>query len=142
MSFLNKRGSVLIMVYLVLGVLLLLSSVFFTRTLSNRKLFDIDRERQEAFYLAEAAVDRGIAELDTDWSGSGVPSSAVSLGRGEYRLDVSGGAATKKILAGGYIPQAPSGAVASGSCNSSSSCRAGRTIEAIVKKYTPPSFFD
>ncbi|MGE5280513.1 MAG: hypothetical protein ACM3L6_07220, partial [Deltaproteobacteria bacterium] len=36
----------------------------------------------------------------------------------------------------------PSGAVTSGSCNSDANCRAGRTLEAVVKKYTPPSFFD
>ncbi len=147
----NKRGSVLIMVYMVLGVLLVLSSVFFTRIVSDRKLFDIGRERQEAFYLAEAAVDRGIVELKNDWSGyngTGILSSdAIPLGRGKYKIDVSSGATTsqRKILAGGYIllqppSTAPNGPVTASACNADANCRAGRVIEAIVTKEKPSNF--
>jgi len=127
----NKRGSVLIMVYVVLGALMLLSSVFFSRIVSDRKLFDIGRGRQEAFYLAEAAVDRGIAELDNSWSGySGTGGTPVALGRGEYEISVSVISATqKKILADGYIPDA-------------SSPQAERHIEAIAKKQSPLNFYD
>ncbi len=129
----NRRGSVLIMVYMVLGVLLVLSSVFFTRIVSDRKLFDIGRERQEAFYLTEAAVDKGIAELGKDaasWATYTGTASAQPLGRGEYEVTVSVISATqRKILADGYIP-------------SKASARTERHIEAVAKKQSPPNFYD
>ena len=126
----NRRGSVLIMVYVVLGVLFVLSSVFFTRVVSDRKLFDIGRERQEAFYLAEAAVDKGIVELNNNWATYSGTSSAQPLGRGEYEVTVSVISGTqRKVLADGYIP-------------TKASPRAERHIEAIAKKQSPPNFYD
>jgi len=145
MSLFNRRGSVLITVYVVLGVLLVLSSIFFMRTVSDRKLFDINRERQEAFYLAEAAVDRAVAELKGDWASYTGTASAQRLGRGFYKATVSGSGNQRTILAGGYVEAAPSGAVTSGlgPCNATSGCRAQRTIEAIVrKKESLDGFFD
>jgi hypothetical protein len=128
MPFLGRRGSVLILVYVVLGVLLVLSSVFFTRIVSDRKLFDIGRERQEAFYLAEAAVDKGIAGLNNSATYSGTP-TAVALGRGEYKVTVSGSGSQRTLRAYGYVP-------------SEAGARAARAIEAIVEKQSPPNFFD
>ena len=128
MPFLSRRGSVLITVYVVLGVLLVLSSVFFTRIVSDRKLFDISRERQEAFYLAEAAVDKGIAKLNSDATYTGT--LIDSLGRGAYNVTISGtGNNPRTLLAYGYVPV-------------SAPARATRAIEAIVEKTTPVDFYD
>lgn len=125
----NERGSILIVVYMILAVLLVMSSLFVSRTVTERKLFDISRERAEAFYLAEAAVDRGISELNANYAYAGT-ASAVPLGRGEYVVAVTTVSATqKRIDATGYIP-------------SQASPRTTRHIEAITRKYTPPNFFD
>jgi len=130
MSLLNRRGSVLVMVYAVLGVLLVLSGIFVARVVSDRKLFDIGRERQEAFYLAEAAVDEGIEELNNNWATYSGTASAQPLGRGEYEITVSTvSASQRQILADGYVP-------------TKASPRAERHLEAIAKKQTPPSFYD
>ncbi|MFA5038506.1 MAG: hypothetical protein WC732_02365 [Candidatus Omnitrophota bacterium] len=127
--FKGKRGSILVASYLVLAVLLILGTLFFSRIVSDRKLMDISRERLEAFYLAEAGVDRTIRELDDNfnYSGSGAP---VALGRGEYETVVTVLSSTRRSIdARGYIP-------------SKADARAQRRIEAIIRKQTPPNFYD
>ncbi|MBI5873878.1 MAG: hypothetical protein HZB36_07030 [Candidatus Omnitrophica bacterium] len=125
----RRRGSILIAAYIVLLSLLIFGGIFFARSISDRKLFDINRERQEAFYLAESAVDRGIEELRANSSYAGT-SSPVAFGRGEYEIVVTTLSSSRKmIMAYGYVPN-------------KTQKRAQRTIEVITKAETPPDFFD
>ena len=126
----NRKGSILITAYIILFVLLILGSVFFSRTISEKRLFDLSRERQEVFYLAEAGVDMALIGLTNNYSTYTGTSAPVSLGRGEFEAVVDTGSATrKKITASGYIP-------------SKAQKRVERRIEAITKKETPPNFYD
>ncbi|MFH1691623.1 MAG: hypothetical protein ABIC68_03495 [Candidatus Omnitrophota bacterium] len=131
---LKQKGSVLIIAYVFLFALLLLGGVFFSRSVADKKLFDIQRERTEAFYLAEAAVDRALVELKNNFAYTGT-TSVVDFMKGttkagEYEISVSPLTATRRqVITYGYIPV-------------KTSARAQRCIEAIVKKETPPNFFD
>jgi hypothetical protein len=108
---------------------MIFGGIFFAHSISDRKLFDINRERQEAFYLAEAAVDRGLEELRASSSYTGT-SSPVAFGRGEYEIVITTLSASRKmIMAYGYVPD-------------KAQKRAQRTIEVITKAETPPNFFD
>ncbi|MFH0877205.1 MAG: hypothetical protein V1863_03165 [Candidatus Omnitrophota bacterium] len=127
---LNRRGSVLIIAYSVLFVLLLFGGIFFSRTLADMKLFNINRERLESFYLAESAVGRGLVELASSYAYAGTGGVPWTLGRGEYELSVTSLSSDKRQLIGtGYVP-------------SKADNRAERRIEVVVKKTTPPNFFD
>lgn len=125
----GNKGSVLVASYIILTVLLLFGTIFFTRIVNDRKLLDISRERQEAFYLAEAGVDRAVDELNTDFSFAGT-ASPQALGRGEYEVTVTILSASRRSVdARGYVP-------------SKADTRASRRIEAIVRRQTPPNFYD
>ncbi len=124
----NKRGSILITAYIVLICLMIFGGIFFTRTVSDRKLFDMSRERQEAFYIAESAVDVGLSSLRASSSYAGT-SSPVAYGRGEYEVLVCSAVGSKKqIRACGYIPD-------------KSNKRAQRSLEVITKSGQPDDFF-
>lgn len=126
---LNHRGSVLIIAYSVLFILLMLGGIFFSRTLTDMKLFNINRERLEAFYLSEAGANRAMAELRANYNGY-MGTGATACGRGEYETSVATLSGTsKQILAYGYIP-------------SKAQARTRRSIEMITKKYSPPNFYD
>lgn len=125
----NRKGSLLITAYVVLLVLLAFGGIFFSRSIAEKKLFDIGRERTEAFYLAESGVDRALAELKANYAYAGT-ASPIAYGRGEYEAVVTSlSASRRKIMAYGYVPD-------------KAGKRAQRVIEAITKKETPPNFFD
>lgn len=124
----REKGSILVTSYLVLAVLLLMGALFFSRVLNDRKLFDISRERLEAFYLAEAGVDRTLQELNGNFNYAGT--GVVALGRGEYETTVTVLSSSRRSVdSSGYVP-------------SKANARAHRRIEAIIKKQTPPNFYD
>ncbi len=126
----NRKGSILITAYIILFVLLILGGIFFGRTISDRRFFDITRERTEAFYLAEAGVDTALVGLANNYGSYAGTAGPVSLGRGEFEASVDTLSSTrKKILALGYVP-------------SKAQKRAERRIEVITKKETPPDFYD
>ncbi|HAJ57808.1 MAG TPA: hypothetical protein DCL35_08645 [Candidatus Omnitrophica bacterium] len=126
---LNQRGSILIAAYIILLSLLAFGGIFFSRSVSDRKLLDINRERQEAFYLAETAVDKGLEELRDNYSYAG-SASPVAFARGEYEIVVTSlSSSRRKVMAYGYVPD-------------KAQARARRVIEAITKRDSPPNFFD
>lgn len=125
----NHRGSALILGYLLILVLSLFASVFFNRTFNEKRVFDFDRERLEAFYLAEAGVDRAMAELRSNYAGY-AGTGLITLGHGQYEVSVivlSG--SSKQILSYGYVPN-------------KAQKRAQRSIEVVTKKLTPADFYD
>jgi hypothetical protein len=125
----NRKGAALILGYMLILVLSLFVSVFFNRTLNEKRVYDFDRERLEAFYIAEAGVDRAMTELRSNYAGySGT--GLTTLGQGQYEISVvvlSG--SSKKILSYSYVPN-------------KAQKRAQRNIEVITKKLTPADFYD
>ncbi|MCD6094199.1 MAG: type II secretion system protein, partial [Candidatus Omnitrophica bacterium] len=56
----NKKGFLLITSYLVIIVLLILGSAFLLRSVNENKLIQREIMGKQAFYLAEAGIDKGL----------------------------------------------------------------------------------
>jgi len=127
-DIINKKGFILIVAYLALSVLLIISAALLSRAFIDKRLFDINLERSEAFYIAEAGADAAIVNLQGNYGYTGTP-SPVTLGRGEYESIVTAVGSTKrKIITTGYIP-------------TKNNVRISRGIEAVTKRQTPANFF-
>jgi len=61
----NKKGFILLASYMIIAVLVILTTAFSTRSLGERRVADKDRDALQAFWLAEAGIDRAISELST-----------------------------------------------------------------------------
>jgi hypothetical protein len=130
----DKKGSVLISAYIMLLALLAFSGIFFSRSVTDKKLLDMDCENTEAFYLAEAGVDHAIKLMSASGAFSSYSgTSPTSFGRGEYEVtnvaNVTGSTTKRRFVAHGYVPD-------------ESAPRAERTLEVIVQQSTPANFFD
>lgn len=75
----NKKGFLLITTYLVVIVLLILGSAFLLRSVNENKLIQREIMRKQAFYLAEAGLDRGLARM-REGHNSGSFSQCFSFG--------------------------------------------------------------
>lgn len=117
----NERGVMLGIVYLVLVVLIVLEAAIVSRGISESRIAQRGRESNLAFGLAEAAVERALYELRTDFSWTtGVTNQA--LGEGVYTVSVTQIDASKRRIVGtGYLPDA-------------TTPRATRQIEAYIRK--------
>ena len=107
----NKKGSVLIFVYVVIFILLSLSASVITHSILERKAFEITKQRAEAFYVAEAGMDSALAALKTSSSYSGTGGTPVSVYRdstviGQYETTVVDvGSSMRNIVVASYVPQ-------------------------------------
>jgi len=59
----DKKGIMLIACYLVIVVLTILGSAFLVRSVSEKRIAEKERDSLQAFYLAEAGIDRAAEEL-------------------------------------------------------------------------------
>lgn len=116
----GNGGIFLIVVLFVVLVLSTLSIGMMLRMVTETRANEHHRDSTEAFYLAEAAIDKAIAKLPSNTS----PETGVSLGRGKYSLVISVITANKKwrVTGFGYIPDLPPDS------------RASKKIEAVVEK--------
>ena len=81
----KNRGAILIVVFLAVVLLVTISIGVFVRMLSETRAAERHRESTQAFYLAEAAIDRAISKLPSN----AVSESMVTLGlNGKYSLDI------------------------------------------------------
>jgi len=62
-AFANKKGFVLITAYMVVAVLIILATSFSSRTIGEKRVADKERDTVQALWLAEAGLDRAIAEF-------------------------------------------------------------------------------
>lgn len=124
----NKKGAVLIYVFLVIVVLAVLGGVVFSRSVSENKLAQNNIDSTRAFWLAEAGVSRAFKELSADADASGDDLWSETLTTGRYSVDVEEiDSDTVKITARGFVPADPS--------------RVERRIEVTANKGIPPDFF-
>lgn len=108
----DERGSVLLTVYLVITVLLLLGAAFLVVTSNESRASEIQIKTTQAFYIAEAGIERAIYDLRQDfvtdtsspsWSDGdingmtigpdtsnfyGIPYSSTSLNGGSYTVSL------------------------------------------------------
>ncbi len=125
----NKRGSVLVIAFLVILVLTALGGVMLSRSVSERALTQRYAESTQAFWLAEAGVSRGLKELGANFNASGSNVWQATLALGRYSVDVEQiDSQTRKITSHGFVPAVSS--------------RIERVIEATVAKKIPNDFYE
>ena len=122
----KKRGAILIITFMAIVVLVIISIGMFLRMFSESRAAERHKEANEAFYLAEAAIDTAIAKLPSNTS----PEANVALGKGNYSLTITVLEAGKKwkVVGTGRIPAA-------------APFRAQKTIEAFLEKKELGDFF-
>ncbi|MFA5356565.1 MAG: hypothetical protein WC301_04080 [Candidatus Omnitrophota bacterium] len=102
----NKRGIALITAFMVIVVLTILGAATFFQSISERLISQRYLESKRAFWLAEAGLSMGLAQLKVDFNNlNGI--AATALGRGQYSVDpilVEG--TNRRITSRGYIPSA------------------------------------
>lgn len=116
----KNRGAILIITFLAITVLVIISIGMFLRMISETRATERHKETAEAFYLAEAAIDKAISKLPSDTAAE----TGVSLGAGKYSLTIEVLEANKKwkAIGTGYVPDLPPNA------------RAQKRIEAFLEK--------
>lgn len=129
----NKKGIALILGFVIIAVLTVLGAAVLSRSIYESKHVERQIEATQAFWSAEAAVNRALKELQSSYSTTGSALWASVLSYGRYSVDVEdvtiGAKDCKKITARGFFP-------------ATGTARAERVLEAIVEKYIPPDFFD
>ncbi len=130
----NKKGVLLIAVYLVISVLIVFLGIFVYKNVWEAKIASHYKNKMLAFYCAEAALDKGIAKLPSSTSGeSNVTLSAVSgAQQGEYTYSITTISAGKswRVESWGYVPD-------------QAQAQASEHLEAyIAKKDLPDSFWE
>lgn len=116
----KKRGAILIITFLAITVMVILSIGIFLRMLSETRATERHKETAEAFYLAEAAIDKAISKLPSNTAAE----TGIPLGAGKYSLTITVLEVGKKwkALGEGYVPDLPPNA------------RAQKRVEAFLEK--------
>jgi len=129
----NKRGIALIVAFMVIVVLTILGTAIVSRSISERFVVQRYAESTQAFWLAEAGVNRALKELKSNYTTVGYGLWPTPMGQGRYQIDVAdvtvNGQAYKKVTAHGIIPL-------------TGPARAERVVETIMSKFIPPNFYD
>ncbi|MFQ5960970.1 MAG: PilX N-terminal domain-containing pilus assembly protein [Candidatus Methylomirabilales bacterium] len=82
----GEQGIALVITLLVMTLLLVMGSAFMSISSTETLIAINERNRMQAFHLAEAGADRAIAELGADENYPGI--GETGLGPGTYRIDV------------------------------------------------------
>lgn len=123
----KKRGIILIAAYLVVLILFILGGAFVARSISEKRAAERAVDSAQAFYLAEAGINRAMDELRTDyfnwntWAGAAI---FHNLGNGQYRVEVQAVGNERIVTSTGLINNA------------------SREIETRVRRVIPAGFFD
>ena len=143
----NKSGVALVLGFMVIAVLTILSIAIISRSISESRIVQRYVESTQAFWLAEAGVNRALYELKKNPNlsiGNNLLSPTPTLGMGKYNFDLvdkSGnpGVQTYTVKAFGCVPV---------DCNcvstSDNNCRVSRVLQAVMNQYQviPPAFYD
>lgn len=125
----NKRGSVLVVSFMVILVLAALGGIMLSRSISERTLTQRYTESTQAFWLAEAGVSRALKELGSNFNAIGNSVWSQTLEPGSYSVDIEQVDSTKrKVTSHGFVPAA--------------SPRVERVLEATITKKIPPDFYE
>ena len=125
----NRRGAALILSYMVVAVLTILSSSFIASSFTERNLVQRHVDSIDAFWLAEAGINRALNELRVDNNISGEGIFYESLSPGFYSVDIEILGPLSKIVSHGSVP-------------ADGPVRVERTIEALASRGFPADFFD
>lgn len=123
----NKKGSLLILCYIVIVSFAILSGAFLLKSVTEKNIAQRERNWLQAFQMSQAAVMRAFDELrnNYDWPGT---ATDVNLVLGEYRVSVASVSDKRRITAQGFVPNSASASVQ-------------RSIEVFVQKEGMPANF-
>lgn len=124
----GKKGITLILSLLIIIMLTALTTAIFIRSISDNNLTRRYTESTNAFWLAEAGINRALNELRNNYSLTGTNLWRTSLNQGGYSVDIIYSGQNRKVTSHGFIPF--------------SSSRIERLIEVTMTKYIPPNFYD
>ena len=96
-NFKNEKGMMLIWFYLLITILIITGGSLYAMAFQESRLIAIDQARDKAFYLAEAGLDRKLAELRAGNQNT----FYGSLGEGSYTAAYD--SSTKRITAVGTV---------------------------------------
>lgn len=122
----NKKGIALIITFAIILVLTILGSAIISRSISENNIARRYSEATQAFWLAEAGINRALYELRDDYNLDSI--SATQLGSGGYNVTISTSGENRIVSSTGYIPF--TGAL-----------RASRIIESTMSKNIPSNFY-
>ncbi|MDD4954471.1 MAG: hypothetical protein PHP17_00310 [Candidatus Omnitrophica bacterium] len=125
----TKKGSVLIVAIFMAVVLGVMAIGILLRSISENRLAERNEEFIQAFWLAEAGVNRAMHELRSSYSQSGTGLWETSLGVGGYSCDVTVEGSNRRVIARGFIP-------------ATGTARITRVLEVVVSKAIPPNFYE
>jgi hypothetical protein len=128
----NNRGVALILSFILIVVLTILGAASLSRSISESRIARRYLESTQAFWLAEAGINRALNELRINYITSGSGLWSTTMGAGRYEVDVGNVTGVKRLVTShGCIPDV--------TCSSS---RTQRKIEATMTKETPSNFFN
>jgi len=86
----GEEGIALVITLLVMTILLIMGSAFMSISSTETLIAINERNRLQAYHLAEAGAERAIAELNANsgYQGTTPAGADVNLGPGSYRVDV------------------------------------------------------
>ncbi|MDP8230378.1 MAG: hypothetical protein P9L93_04655 [Candidatus Gorgyraea atricola] len=87
----NNRGMILIASYMVITVLVILTVGFASRSIGEQRVASKERDSMQAFWLAEAGLDKAISDLST-------ASFSATLGSGSYSTQTSSVSSTRYLV--------------------------------------------
>jgi len=126
----NKKGSALVMCFMVITVFSIMSAAMFSSSVSENVFTKRYSEFTQAFWLAEAGANKALNELRISYATTTVADTA--MGAGGYSASITNNAdGTRTVTATGFIPYlAP--------------FRVQRVIQVIMNKLpmVPPNFYN
>ena len=123
----DRKGAVLIYIFLVIVVLTILGVAIFNKSVSERSLAQQYVESTQAFWLAEAGVNQALSALRNDYDTASV--SATELGAGEFSAQISASGSDRTVVSTGEVP-------------SGGTARSSRDIQVEISKDIPANFYD
>lgn len=129
----TKKAMVLVLACIVAVVLLILGAAILARSVSENYLAQRNLEITQAFWLAEAGINRAVKELRADFSTSAATAkwggSLANVG-GEYSVDLGSlSGSSRTVTAYGFIPTL-------------ASPRITRRLQVTISMPTPTNFYD
>jgi hypothetical protein len=127
----NSRGVALIVSFMVITVLTILSAALISRSVSESNIVRRYAESTQAFWLAEAGVNRALKELRDGYSCNTSQTDLwhTALGQGGYYVNIEPEGSNCKVTAYGSIPL-------------TGTVQAERIIEVEISNVIPPNFYD
>ena len=125
----KNKGAVFVLVVFVVLVLVLLGTALVSQSISESRLAKKYSESIQAFWLAEAGINRALDELRLNYYQSGTGLWTTTLDTGEYSVDVVIESQDRRVIAYGFVP-------------SIAQASAVRRIEVVMNKDIPPGFYD